>query len=97
MACNFEAQVRQEVAKDSRHRKQDYENLDKKMMTKMTDGFKNEENGRQLVENELAIMKDELKNLKMGSGSTVRGEAITRMGLGSSTFARQPTPSSRWT
>ena len=30
-------------------------------------GFKNEENARQLVQKELAFMRDEIKNLKMGS------------------------------
>ena len=34
---------------------------------KMEAGFKNEENARQLVPNELAVMKAEIKNLKMGS------------------------------
>ena len=38
----------------------------KKMMMKMEDGFKNEENARQLVQKELAVMKDELKNIKDG-------------------------------
>ena len=43
-------------------------------------------------------MKDELKNLKMGSGSTVCSEASdgAGMGLGSGTFARPPPFSSRW-
>ena len=55
-------------------RKKDYENLEEKMRmnfevesAKMEAGFKNEENARQLVPNELAVMKAEIKNLKMGS------------------------------
>ena len=41
-------------------------------------------------------MKDEINNLKLGSGSTVCSEASTRAGLGSSSFARPPPRSSRW-
>ena len=59
-------------------------------------GFNNEENARQLVQNELAVMKDKLKNLKMVSGSTLCSEASTGMGLGSGTFARPPPLTSRW-
>ena len=45
------------------------------MMIKVDDGCKNGENARQPVQKELAVMKDEFKNLKMGSGSTVCSEA----------------------
>ena len=45
---------------------------------------------------ELAVMNDEIKNLKMGSGSTVCSEASARVGLGSGTFARPPPLTSRW-
>ena len=62
----------------------------------MDDGFKKEENARQLVQKELMVMKDEIKNLMMGSGSTVCSEASTGMGLGSGTFARPPPLSPRW-
>ena len=41
-------------------------------------------------------MKDELHNLKVGSGSTVCSEASTGMGLGTGTFARPPPLTSRW-
>ena len=34
--------------------------------SKIVQRFKNEENARQLVQKELAVMKDEIKNLKMG-------------------------------
>ena len=41
-------------------------------------------------------MKDEIKNLKMGSGSIVCSEGSTGMGLGSGTFAWPPPLTSRW-
>ena len=53
----------------------------------MAQVFKNEENATKLVQNELAVMNDELKNLKMGSGSTVCSEASTGVVLGSGNFA----------
>ena len=53
-------------------------------------GFKNEENAIQLVQEEVAVLKDQLKNLMMGSGSTVCSE------LGSGTFAQPPPLTSRW-
>ena len=59
-------------------------------------GSKNEENARQLAQKELAFMKDEIENLKMGSGSTVCSEASTGVGLGSGTFARPRPLSCRW-
>ena len=64
-------------------------------MMKMEDGLKNEENAIQLVQKELAVMKDELRNFKTASGSTVGSEASTGVGMGldSGTFAR-PLPSS---
>ena len=42
-------------------------------------------------------MKEEIKNLKMGTGSRVCSEASTGVGLGSGTFARRPLLSSWWT
>ena len=56
----------------------------------MEDGFKNEENARQLVQKVPAVMKDEIKNLQMDSESTVCSEASTGVGLGSGTCARPP-------
>ena len=47
-------------------------------MMKMEDGFKNVENSSQLVQKELAVMKDEIS------------EASTGVELGSGTFARPP-------
>ena len=45
------------------------------MSAKMEERIKNEENVTKLVRNELAVMEDEIKNLKMsGSGSTVCSE-----------------------
>ena len=65
------------------------------IQSEIVHGFKKEENARKMVQNELAVMKDELKSLKMGSGSTVCTEASTGVGLGSGTFAEHP-PTSRW-
>ena len=48
------------------------------------------------VQKEVAVMKDEIKNLQMGSGSTVGCETSAIVGPGSGTFARPQTPSSRW-
>ena len=39
-------------------------------------------------------MKEEIKNLKFGTGSRVCSEASTGVGLGSGTFARRPLLSS---
>ena len=61
------------------------------MTKKMEEGFKNEENARQLIQWELAVVKDELKNVKMGSSSTVCTEDGTGICVGSGTFARPPT------
>ena len=52
------------------------------VQSEIVQGFKNEENARQLVQKELAFMRDEIKNLKMGSGSTVCSEASTGVRLG---------------
>ena len=41
---HLEAQVREGFEMEGRHGKQDCENFDKKMMTKMEDGVQNEEN-----------------------------------------------------
>ena len=77
-------------------RKEEYKNLEEKMSARMEEGFKNEENARKLVQNELAVMKEEIKNLKMGCGSTVCSEASTGVGLGSGTFTWSPPLTSRW-
>ena len=65
-----------------RHRKREYEDHEKKVMMKMEDSFKNEEKARQRVRKELAVMKDEIKNFRMGSGSTVCSESKHRSGIG---------------
>ena len=96
-------------------RREDYKTLGAKMVVKMEQGFKNEQNARQLVQsetahgfkneenarqpvqNEIAAMKEEIKNLNVGSGSTVCSDADAWVALGSGTFARPPPPSTRWT
>ena len=51
-------------------------------MTRMEDGVNNEESASQMVQKEQAVMKYEIKNLKMGSGSTVCSETSrVRTGL----------------
>ena len=79
---NLEDNMNDGFKNEGIQRKKDYENLKKKKRNnfetesaKMEEGFKNEENARQLVQHELALMKEEIKNLKMGSSSTVCSEA----------------------
>ena len=43
-----------QTKEEGRQRKQEYD------MTRMEDGFKNEESARQMVQKELAVMKDEI-------------------------------------
>ena len=43
-------------------RKEDYQNLEEKTSARMEEGFKNEENARKLVQNELEVMNYEIKN-----------------------------------
>ena len=45
-------------------------------------GLDNEENSRQMVQKDVAVMNEEIKNLKMGSGSTVCSEASASVGPG---------------
>ena len=60
-------------------------------------GLKNEESARLLVQRDLAVMKEEIKNLKIGSVSTVCSEASAGVGLGASgTSARPPALASRY-
>ena len=54
----LETHMKEGFWKEGLQRKQEYESLEKKIMIKMEDGFKNEENARQLVQRELAVMKD---------------------------------------
>ena len=73
--------------------KEGYKNLEEKMCVKIETGFKNEENARQ---NEIAVMKEEIKNIKMGSSSAARSEASTGAALGSGTFYRPSLLATRW-
>ena len=50
----------------------------------------NNENARQLVQKEISDTNEEIKNIKIGSGSTARSEFSTGAFLGSGTFARPP-------
>ena len=53
-------------------------------------------NARQLVQKEIGDMKDEIKNIEMGSSSTVCSEANTGVWLGSGTFVDLPSMAARW-
>ena len=81
-------------ATEGLRRQEEYKNLEEKMSAKMAEGFKNEENARKLVQNELAVMKDDIKDLKMSGGSTVGSGPGTVVGSG--IFARPPPLASRW-
>ena len=57
------------------------------------DGFKNEENARQMLQIDLQAIKDKIRQLELGSGSggTVGSEVSAAIGRGpSGTFARLP-------
>ena len=73
-----------------------YKNFEEKMSVQMEAGFKNEEYTRQLFQNETAVRSEDIKKIRMDSG-TVCSEASTAIGLGSGTFARPPPLSSSWT
>ena len=50
-----------------------------------------------MVQKDLEVLKEEMKNLKIRSGSTVCSEASTGVGLGSfSTFARASASASQY-
>ena len=54
-------------------------------------GLKNEENARQMVQNDLQTIKDKIRQIDTGSGSTVGSDVSTAVGRGQSgTFARPP-------
>ena len=79
---NLEDKMNDGFKNEGIRRKKGYENLEEKMRNnfgtesaKMEEGFKNEENARQLVQHEIDLRKEEIKNLKMGSTSTVCSEA----------------------
>ena len=104
---NLGKQMQDGFAAERHRRQEDNRNREKTMTAKMEEGFrseqqarqlthseilkglKNEENARQMVRKDHEVLKEEMKNLKMGSGSTVFSEASTGVGLGSSgTFGR---------
>ena len=80
-------------ANEGRRRQEDNE----KLKNEMYEGFRNEEKARKVVQNDLAVMKEEIQKLKMESGSTVCSEASTAVDLGASgTFAKPPGIASRY-
>ena len=57
----------------------------------MDEGFKHDESARKLVQNDLAAMKEEIRQKKLESGSTVCSEASIVVETGArGTFARLP-------
>ena len=56
----MENRAQEDFAEEGRLWKQEYENLEKKKTTNLEEGFKNEENARQVIQKELAVVKDEL-------------------------------------
>ena len=81
-------------ANEGRRRPEDNKKLKEEITERMGEGFRNEERTRKLVQNDSAVMKEEIKNLKMGSGSTVCSETSAAV-CGSGTFARPPPLTSR--
>ena len=57
---------------------------------------KNEENARQLVRKQIADMKEEVINVKMGISCAVVNEARSELRHGSGTFARLPLLTAKW-
>ena len=45
-------------------------------------GLKNKKNARHMVQKDLEMLKEEMKNMKMSSTSTVCSEGSTGLGLG---------------
>ena len=64
--------------------------------SRLDEGFRKKERARKLIQYDVAVMKEEIKNLKMGSSSTVCGEASIGVGFGSDTSARPPLLASRY-
>ena len=100
---NLGKQMQDGFAAERIKRQGDYGNTEETMSAKMEEGFrqqaqnermkglKNEEIARQFVQRDLAVMKEEIKNLMMASLSAVCSEAGTGLRLGASgTFARPP-------
>ena len=61
------------------------------MLGRIDQGLKKKESSRQLVQNDLAAMKEEIRQIQLGSGSTVFSEASTAVRKGArGTFVRPP-------
>ena len=84
-------QMQDGFAAESLRRQEDYRNMEKTMTAKMEEGFRSEQQARQLAQSEMMkglkdeenARQEEMKSLKIGSGSTVYS------GVGSSgIFAR---------
>ena len=97
-------QMQEGFATESFRRQEDFWNMKETMTAKMEEFFRSEQLAReqahneikQMVRKDLGVMK-EMKNLKMGSRSTVCSEASTGESLGSSgTFARPPALASQY-
>ena len=62
----------------------------------MEAGFKNEENAILIVHEEIAVMKEEINNIKTGSSRDVSSAASTRIGPGTGMHVWPPPLETRW-
>ena len=75
--------------------KNGYENLEEQLRHKA--GFKNDENVRHPVQNEIAVMKEEIQNIKVGRAAQLAAKPVLGWDsdLGPSVFGRLPPPAAR--
>ena len=89
--CMTWARMERRFAEEGQKRQQENLLLKTEMCARMDEGLKKEESARQLVQNDLVTMKEEIRHIKLGSGSTVCSDASTAVGKGpSGTFTRPP-------
>ena len=75
------------IAEEGFRRQEENQKLEEEMCVRMDEPLKHEESSRKLVQNDSAAMKEEIRQIKLESGSTVCSEAITAVGTGvSGTF-----------
>ena len=80
-----------DLQKKSRKRQQENLCLKAEMCDQIDEGLKKEESARQLAQNDSAAMKEDRRQIQLGSGSTVCSEARTAVGKGASgTVVRPP-------
>ena len=83
------------MQRKAKKRKEENLSLKTEMCARIEEELKKVQGARQLVQNVLAAMKEELRHIQLSSGSTVCSEASTAVGkCASGTFAR-PSPGTR--